>query len=657
MIDLEKINRDYRQSLKQLSRIRYRSRACRAAEKWLSDLIRKLVNGTTVLTDEDFVKNYSLHAKHLPKSLQNIARQLRLDIGEKTTKSQPPSVLNVHFTQPVENNGLFNASEGDHDKDHALEAARIFLETQTKRLLHALFPWVKRFKYFSNNETKADIYQRDAILPKITQGIKIYNLGHASQLVQVPGINILTDPSFGNLNGLLYPAMTEAGVKARDLPPIDVILISHNHRDHVDVDSLKQLIKLNHQPLMLVPKGSSRLFKDLGFLHVEEFAWYEQIAVSRNHHQVEFCAVPADHWSGRGLFDKNRSSVNGWLINPLNAEGVFYFAGDTAKLSEERMRGIAYLIYTMNKGKNSEPKIYNFQPGGPNYTRRDMESTHQSILDSLISVFELVTYIKEFEQELENDKLQKTSEEWLACATTIIMHHNKYQLGPDRFNESLFIFQRAIQLLQYNDDRLGTLATNERNKGFWQNIWSRNEAFLYEGVIKLRHWAAQTWPEDQGHAKLIGFLTSRTHAPKIGQGINGEQCFPNFATPSAYRPTVSIPDTMPDKLELQKPPSKISTLQGALTNLESHKNLCIEMSKQEQSRCFFWKQSKQSGQEIEVTQKIIDILNNQPVKLSPQDHDLLKKGPLGRIITQCEGAGLLEKKDDNYTHKLGWHPL
>lgn len=155
-------------------------------------------------------------------------------------------------------------------------------------------------------------------------------LGHATFLIQIGGINILTDPIFGGLS-FLFPRILPNTIAVDNLPRIDVILISHNHRDHMDKDSLLSLKKNNKDMQILVPWGDKAWFDARNFTQVSEYMWWEDHAVRSQMMRdsvVNFTFLPAWHWSQRGLFDKNKSLWGSWMIE-CNGHQI-YFAGDTA---------------------------------------------------------------------------------------------------------------------------------------------------------------------------------------------------------------------------------------------------------------------------------------------------------------------------------------
>jgi N-acyl-phosphatidylethanolamine-hydrolysing phospholipase D len=152
-------------------------------------------------------------------------------------------------------------------------------------------------------------------------------VGHSTLLVQLDGVNLLTDPQWSERASPVRFAgpkrMTPPGLHFEDLPHIDLVLISHDHYDHLDVATVRRLAR-EHRPRFLVPLGLKAWFAELGIGDVEELDWWQSRTVSG---LVATC-VPAQHFSGRGLWDRNRRLWSGWAVR--GRDRALYFAGDTA---------------------------------------------------------------------------------------------------------------------------------------------------------------------------------------------------------------------------------------------------------------------------------------------------------------------------------------
>ncbi|MEV7416274.1 MBL fold metallo-hydrolase [Streptomyces sp. NPDC089919] len=159
-------------------------------------------------------------------------------------------------------------------------------------------------------------------LPAATGTLSVTWAGHASWIVRIGGLTILTDPVWSR-KILGTPArMTPVGVRWEDLPRIDAVVISHNHYDHLDAPTLRRLPR--DTPL-LVPAGLARWCRRRGFSHVTELDWWEAVQLG----PVTFDFVPAHHWSKRGLLDTCRTLWGGWVLTDTLTRQSLYFAGDT----------------------------------------------------------------------------------------------------------------------------------------------------------------------------------------------------------------------------------------------------------------------------------------------------------------------------------------
>lgn len=147
-------------------------------------------------------------------------------------------------------------------------------------------------------------------------------IGHSTFFIQISGLNIIIDPVWANHMGFVK-RLVDPGIFPDQLPEIDVVLISHNHYDHLDVPSLK---KLKGNPIFLVPLGLKGFFKSRGYINVEEFNLWSDKHINN----AVFTFVPAQHWSKRALWDTNRSLWGGWIISENLPEAkCIYFMGDS----------------------------------------------------------------------------------------------------------------------------------------------------------------------------------------------------------------------------------------------------------------------------------------------------------------------------------------
>jgi len=152
-------------------------------------------------------------------------------------------------------------------------------------------------------------------------------IGHATYLINNGDINILTDPIFSKRAspiGFAGPKrMIPPAMQLKDLPKIDAVVVSHNHYDHFDIWSLKKLYKLNPETIFMIPVGDKKKLIKVGIKNVVEMNWWESLKVSN----TTFHFTPVQHWSKRGLFDRNKSLWGGWFMQTDAL--ALYHAGDT----------------------------------------------------------------------------------------------------------------------------------------------------------------------------------------------------------------------------------------------------------------------------------------------------------------------------------------
>ena len=157
--------------------------------------------------------------------------------------------------------------------------------------------------------------------------IRVTPIGHSTFLIQTDGVNILTDPIWSERCSPVSWAGPKRhmapGIRFEDMPPIDVILLSHNHYDHVDLPTLRRFADKG-TGRAIVPSGNLGLVKKSGIPAVDELDWWQSIRLSP---EVTITLVPARHFSSRTLWDRNKALWAGFVIS--GPSGNIYYAGDT----------------------------------------------------------------------------------------------------------------------------------------------------------------------------------------------------------------------------------------------------------------------------------------------------------------------------------------
>jgi len=223
-------------------------------------------------------------------------------------------------------------------------------------------------------------------------------------LIQIGGVNILTDPIFSDLM-YLYPRNCAPGIALHDLPKIDFIIISHNHQDHMEKKSLLALKK--DKPHILVPKGDKKWFDKNNFENVSEYDWWQDQSFG----SAKFTFLPAIHWSGNGFLHLNKSLWGSWMIEYAGFK--LYFAGDTAYSSHfseiaDKFNGIDLVL----------------MPIGPNGPRELQKHSH-------INTYEAVKAFID-----------------LKAKSFVPMHWGTFRLGQDKFDAPIKLLKKYWQELE-----------------------------------------------------------------------------------------------------------------------------------------------------------------------------------------------------------------
>jgi L-ascorbate metabolism protein UlaG (beta-lactamase superfamily) len=158
--------------------------------------------------------------------------------------------------------------------------------------------------------------------------VRITVINHSTALIQVAGLNILTDPVWSERVspvGWAGPKrVIPPGLAFEQLPPIHVVLISHDHYDHLDIPTLEMLHQV-HRPLIVAGIGVNKVLKrESKVLSCVEMNWWNHLPLSED---VQVHMVPARHFSGRSVHDKNHTLWGGFVLDAPG--GPIYFAGDT----------------------------------------------------------------------------------------------------------------------------------------------------------------------------------------------------------------------------------------------------------------------------------------------------------------------------------------
>jgi L-ascorbate metabolism protein UlaG (beta-lactamase superfamily) len=255
-------------------------------------------------------------------------------------------------------------------------------------------------------------------------------VGHATFLIQVAATNVLTDPVYSKRASPVAfagPRRVRApGVRFDDLPTISHVLLSHNHYDHCDLRTL-QLLDRRFHPLIVTPLGNGRLLRSAGIRQVEEIDWWETASAAL----LPITLTPAQHFSARGMFDRNRALWGGFLIEAGGRR--ILFAGDTGY-------GPHFREIAVRRG----PLDLALLPIGAYEPRWFMKDIHMKPAEAVQAHLEL------------------------AARQSIAMHFGTFQLTPEGIDEPVRELARSLR------DR-GVPAERFRTAEVGESVWLGRE--------------------------------------------------------------------------------------------------------------------------------------------------------------------------------------
>ncbi|CDW59067.1 N acyl phosphatidylethanolamine hydrolyzing [Trichuris trichiura] len=226
---------------------------------------------------------------------------------------------------PITENGKFkNPWPSSHPMPTFMEVLRWKFQSKNRlcscQLEHSLGPYLV-----------PDFHEASSLATK--HGLSAIWLGHSTVLVNFMKGTFLTDPIF-SLSCSPLPfcgpkRISPIPCKVSELPEIDGVIISHNHYDHLDLPTVRDLIsRFGSRLTWFVPSGLKSWFSSLGDVTVNELTWNEEISFnSQVGGSFRIVCLPSQHWSMRSVFDRNRSLWCSWAI--IGEQRRFFFAGDT----------------------------------------------------------------------------------------------------------------------------------------------------------------------------------------------------------------------------------------------------------------------------------------------------------------------------------------
>jgi len=199
----------------------------------------------------------------------------------------------------------------------------------------AVFKWLFTRERIKRTYVNAPYGEKPA--DHIGSGLRITFVNHSTFLIQIDGLNILTDPIWSDRASPFSWAgpkrLRPPGIRLEDLPKMDIILLSHNHYDHLNVSTLRWLYEKFH-PRIFTSLGVKVFLEKKKIFGAVEMDWWNDVPINDN---LKIACVPAQHFSGRGMFDRDATLWSGFVIR-RKGESI-YFVADTG-YSESMFREI-----------------------------------------------------------------------------------------------------------------------------------------------------------------------------------------------------------------------------------------------------------------------------------------------------------------------------
>jgi L-ascorbate metabolism protein UlaG (beta-lactamase superfamily) len=227
-------------------------------------------------------------------------------------------IIDHKISAPAYHGPVSDHFDGKHFRNIALAEPKGFFSVIKWRLTKDEGPW----REWVNAEPGP------APEKQVNQGeLRITFVNHSTVLIQIDSVNILTDPIWSERASPVSWAgprrVRPPGIRYEDLPPIDAVVVSHNHYDHLDIPTLTKL-SADHQPQIFTGLGNDLLMKENQIKNIQQIDWWQNIELKN---RVTLTCVPAQHWSGRGFGDRMTNLWCGFVFK--GTIGTIYFAGDT----------------------------------------------------------------------------------------------------------------------------------------------------------------------------------------------------------------------------------------------------------------------------------------------------------------------------------------
>ncbi|WP_028593357.1 MBL fold metallo-hydrolase [Paenibacillus assamensis] len=291
-------------------------------------------------------------------------------------------------------------------------------------------------------------------------------IGHSTFLLQIGGLNIVTDPVWA-MKMALEKRLSPPGIPIQDMPELDVVLISHSHYDHLHVASLRQLV--TEQTIIIVPAGLKGKLARKGFRNIMELKWWESIQVD----QVSITFVPAQHWTRRSLTDMNRSHWGGYVLErggDVDENEPFANLDRSEETVEKR------ISYKTDAAKHVDDVSTLYFAGDSGYFRGFKEIGERFDID--VALMPIGAYEPEWFMNAQHVNPEEALQAFLDVRAKLMipMHYGAFKLADDTPKEAIDRLMAERERLGIEPERVRLLMLGDMWEGAQLPIISGSEA-------------------------------------------------------------------------------------------------------------------------------------------------------------------------------------
>jgi L-ascorbate metabolism protein UlaG (beta-lactamase superfamily) len=443
-------------------------------------------------------KRFYYHEKTTP---HNTAHQDRIhyknvnpQIAAKTQASNLRGFFKTNTGQ-AHDNYFKHGSRDEHEREQRLFRSAIKNIHGAVALTPEQLEVLQIGKFYRYHSPTKFRPKRDLSLGPNQCNYQITHIGHAAELLaidsQIP-LHLVIDPihyqsGTGGLIGLggklLYDRKTDPAFGTHDYPSINLVLISHNHYDHLCERSLTEAFGQSNT-LFIVPRGDAELLhKKFGMTNVIEMDWNDVVQITlqdgdRNSSTYEIRGFPANHASNRSMSDYFKSLYMGYMVKDSSNNKVILFTGDTGKLEEQHYIDLAAYLRTNDLTISTACIAH-----GPDRPRSLMECTHQSSADALtmhskFNVINALQYANRISRNLSWEDICQS-----ACHA-IGYHQGCYRLGLLNIHDVDTTLLRTLSVLtSFGDVKIDKITKEQLNSNLFYNFMDNFEQEALQNTL------------------------------------------------------------------------------------------------------------------------------------------------------------------------------